>query len=243
MHPHVGVELTDVDVRTVGDELVESVQAALLEHGLVAIRDQELGPAELAAFTSALGTAEEFDTSPFAAYPQVLRISNLEGTDEAPPPYWHADGILQPEPPLLTLFYAEQVSSEGGDTLFLDAHRAYAELPAELRSRLEGLRSVQANGVEHPIARTHPVSGRRALYLDFGITVGVAGLDRDEAVALFTELRAHLERPGAVYRHQFRQGDLLIWDNVAVAHSATRAPGPRQARVMLRSTVRGGPTG
>jgi taurine dioxygenase len=243
LHPDLGAEIKGADACAASAELVETMRAALLEHHLVVLRDQRIGPAELAEFTRRFGVPEEFDRSPFPDHPQVLRISNLEGKKKYPPPFWHSDGLLQPEPPALSFFYAEQAPRAGGDTLFLNTQRAYDELAEQTKDLVDGLRSVQMNGAEHPLVRTHPVTGRRALFLDLGFTVRVAGLDRDEAVELFTRLKQHFERPGATYRHRFRRGDLLIWDNASTAHSATPAPDASQPRVMLRATVRGGPTG
>jgi len=243
LHPDLGAAVEGADACAATDELVAAIREALLEHQLVVLRDQLMGPAELARFTGRFGVPEEFDNSPFPDHPQILRISNLDGKEKYPPPFWHSDGLLQPEPPTLTFFYAEQAPRAGGDTLFLNAQRAYDELPEETKQLIEGLRGVQMNGAEHPLVRTHPVTGRKALFLDLGFTVRVAGLDREEAVALFTRLKQHCERPGATYRHRFHKGDLLIWDNAATAHSATPAPDASEPRVMLRATVRGGPTG
>jgi taurine dioxygenase len=243
LHADLGAAIEGADARAATDEFVETMREALLEHQLVVLRDQRMDPAELARFTRRFGVPEEFERSPFPDHPQVLRISNLEGKQEQPPPFWHSDGLVQPDPPALSFFYAEQVPRAGGDTLFVNTQRAYDDLPEETRGVVEQLRGVQRNSVEHPLVRAHPITGRRALFLDLGFTVRVAGLDRDEAVELFTRLKQHFERPGATYRHRFRRGDLLIWDNASTAHSATPAPHASQPRVMLRATVRGGPTG
>jgi taurine dioxygenase len=240
LHPQVGAEISGLDVRNMTPAALDRVRTALLEYHVLVFRDQRLAPAELVAVAGQFGEPEEFADSAYHDVPAVVPVTNQPG--KPTPPYWHPDGVLQPEPPSLTLFFAEQVPDEGGDTLFLNAQTAYDDLPEPDKERLAKLRSVQANGVEHPMVRTHPVSGKKALYLDMGLTVGVSGVPREEAVALFRDLREHYDRPERVYRHKFRQGDLVIWDNVSAAHSATPPPDPKHPRVMLRTTVRGGPT-
>jgi taurine dioxygenase len=242
LHPGVGAELRGVYLRNTAEDAVRRVRDALLSHLLVVIRDQKLEPADFAAVAGRFGEAETFADKGHPDCPEVMTVSNRPGKGDETPPYWHSDGMLQPEPPMLTLFYAVEVPKVGGDTLFLNAQAAFEALPEAERRRLGSLRGVQTNGVEHPIVRAHPITGRKALYVDLGLTVGVAGIPRDDAISLFRRLKHHCDRPEQIYRHRFRPGDLVIWDNAATAHSATETPPGGGARLMLRATVRGGPT-
>lgn len=220
------------------DHDVSLLRAAVREHQLLVLRDLELEAAELATFARRLGESEVFEHAPDPEVPEVLIVTNRK--EGRTPPYWHSDGMMQPEPPSLTLFYAKSVPAAGSETRFLDAYAAYESLPQDLRTRLDPLRGVQPNGVEQPLVRVHPETGRKALYLDLGMTVGVAGMERHEAIELFSRLRSHLNEPGRDYRHGARAGDLLIWDNASTSHSATRPADPRGRKVMLRVTLRGG---
>jgi taurine dioxygenase len=241
LHPALGVEVTSIDARAAGNGTIEELQALLVEHQLLVLREQELDPSALVEFARRFGEPEIFPAE--FAHPDsrsVLQISNRSERPSAA--YWHTDGARQPEPPSLTLLYAEQVPDEGGDTLFLNTYAAYEALDAEDKETLGGLRALLGTGVEHPIVRTHPVTGRRALYVDMGYTTGVKGVEREEALRLFRELDDYYSNAKWVYRHRYRKGDLAIWDNACVSHSATEAPDPeKHVRVMLRATVRGGP--
>jgi taurine dioxygenase len=242
LHPEVGTEIVELDVRDDPVAVAEQVRRVLVERHLVVLRRQDLRPADLVAFARGFGEVEAFPGLGDPECPEALAISNRADKGNQASPYWHADGMLQPDPPSLTFFYAIEVPEEGGDTLFQNAHTAFNALPAEDQRTLAPLRSVQPNRVEHPIVRNHPVTGRKALYLDLALTVGVTGLARADAVELFRRLRDHYECRERVYRHKFRKGDLLIWDNASIAHSATKAPAHGETRLMLRMTVRGGPT-
>jgi taurine dioxygenase len=174
LHPALGVEVTSIDARAAGNGTIEELQALLVEHQLLVLREQELDPSALVEFARRFGEPEIFPAE--FAYPDsrsVLQISNRSERPSAA--YWHTDGARQPEPPSLTLLYAEQVPDEGGDTLFLNTYAAYEALDAEDKETLGGLRALLGTGVEHPIVRTHPVTGRRALYVDMGYTTGVKG--------------------------------------------------------------------
>jgi taurine dioxygenase len=171
-------------------------------------------------------------------HPEVVALSSAQYTATH---YWHTDGLSRRKPSSMTLLCPRQLPDEGGDTLFVDARVAYETLPEELQRRLGGRRmAYSADGeITHPMVRTHPVTGRKALYLDLMIYQGrIVGMRSREKEGLLQALRAHVERPGAVYRHRWRMGDLLMWDNASVLHRAADAE-PRQLRVLHRTTIEG----
>jgi taurine dioxygenase len=184
--------------------------------------------------------------------------------------YWHSDLSYVPAPSRCSLLYAREVPvADGrvlGDTLFASAAAAYDALPEATKRRIAGLKAVhrygdryarmQASGgvrapltdeqkrqtpdVVHPVVRTHPATGRKCLYVNEGFTVAILGLPEDESQGLLAELTAHAVRPDFVYRHNWRRGDLLMWDNCATQHLAVGDYALPQRRLMHRTTVRGG---
>ncbi len=121
--------------------------------------------------------------------------------------------------------YPQQLPAVGGDTLFVDAYGAYERLPQELRQSLEHRRMIHHEGIAHPMVRTHPVTRRKALYLDLMVYRSrIEGMKSRDKEALIRELIAHVEGPDMVYRHVWRGGDLLVWDNAAVLHRGTEVP-------------------
>ena len=179
--------------------------------------------------------------------------------------HWHTDMSYTATPPRCTALHAIEVPSDGsrnlGDTLFANARAAWEALDGAERRRIEGLRAVhrfsaKERGVKrpvkltpeqiarhpdvvHPVARTHPVSGAKALYVREGECVGIEGMADAEAVALIKRLSDHIVRPEFQYRHRWRVGDLVIWDNCTVQHIALRDYEWPQRRLMHRVTAGG----
>ena len=179
--------------------------------------------------------------------------------------HWHTDMSYTRTPPRCTALFALEVPSAGGrnlgDTLFANARAAWEALDEADRRRLDGLRAVhrfaaKERGVKrpvtltpeqiarypdvvHPIARTHPVSGAKALYVREGECVGIEGMPDGEALPLIKRLSDHIVRPEFRYRHRWRVGDLLIWDNSVVQHVALRDYEWPQRRRMHRVTAGG----
>lgn len=229
-----------MDVSDLDSATVDAVLATLDEYGLLLFRDQHLAPEDLIAITRRLGVPERFpEARATSEFPEVCIVTNDPRQAPTQPVYWHTDGAQQPQPPGLSLFYAVRTPSSGGETLFADARAAYDSLPANLRNQIEGRRAILPSGLEQPLIRVHPRTGRRAIYADFGRTIGITGLDRDDARTVLRALRDHVTRPGAVYAHCWVPGDLAFWDNAALLHSATPPGDAEGRRIMWRTSVRG----
>jgi taurine dioxygenase len=179
--------------------------------------------------------------------------------------YWHSDMSFEDKPNLGTVVYAVDIPPEGGDTLFADLERAYATLPDTVKRRIEGRRAahtfakhyreVMAKGstrspltpeqlaalkdVWHPIVRTHPETGRKALFVNPGHTARIDGLDDAESEDLLATLFAHSLQPEHVYRHKWRVGDTVFWDNRRVMHQAETYDMTRYTRHMHRTCIHG----
>jgi alpha-ketoglutarate-dependent taurine dioxygenase len=179
--------------------------------------------------------------------------------------HWHTDMSYTATPPRLTMLYAVEVPHKNGrplgDTWFASACAAYDDLPAAMKKKIEGKRAIhrfaaKERGVKkpvaltveqiaknpdviHPVARRHPVTGRKALYVRKGECIGIEGMPEDEALPLIADLSDRITRKEYIYRHQWRVGDLLMWDNALVQHWAPRDYEWPDRRLMLRTTVNG----
>ncbi len=179
--------------------------------------------------------------------------------------YWHSDLCFEEEPNLGTIVHAVEIPPEGGDTLFADLGQAYAALPDALKQRIEGKRAahtfrkhyleVMAQGsprppltpeqfaalkeTYHPIARTHPETGRRTLFINPGHTTHIEGMPEQESRELLDTLFEHCLKPEFIYRHKWRVGDTVIWDNRRVMHNAEPYDMSRYTRHMHRTCIHG----
>ncbi|MDA0575569.1 TauD/TfdA dioxygenase family protein [Burkholderia gladioli] len=178
--------------------------------------------------------------------------------------FWHSDLSYKEKPSLGSLLHAQELPAEGGDTLFANMHLAWDALPEALKREVEGRRAehtylaryaelqarspwrpnltpeqiAQVKAVDHPIVRTHPETGRRALFVSEHFTTRIVGLPEDESRALLDELFAHSVRDEFVYRHQWREHDLVFWDNRSLMHLAAGTP-DHLRRKLYRTTIEG----
>ena len=178
--------------------------------------------------------------------------------------YWHSDMSYVEEPPLGSLLHAIEIPPEKGDTLYCNMYLAYEALPEETKQRLVGLHAAhsylasfegktksgyardtltdeqkaQLHEVIHPVVRTHPETGRKALYVNPGFTVRLVGLPEDEGAALLDELLVQASKPEFQFRHVWQPHDLVFWDNRCTMHHATPYD-TQYSRHMHRTTVKG----
>jgi len=191
--------------------------------------------------------------------PNIMFISNIRENGEpigALPDgemMFHHDMIHHEKPDKATLLYSVEIPSHGGNTLFASGYAAYETLDPALRDRLEGkwakhhynygsTQRGDKNGTEafaacsHPIFRTHEETGRKAVYVNRLMTIGIEGMDDEEAAPLLEALFDHAEKPEFVYSHAWSVGDLMIWDNRCSTHAREDFPSTER-RLMLRTTV------
>jgi alpha-ketoglutarate-dependent taurine dioxygenase len=188
-------------------------------------------------------------------------IGVYDGDDEEE---WHADNSFKPNLSRATMLYSVITPTVGGQTRFADATRAYADLPDELKEQIEGFSAVhsiqhlsvlqrQASGgqsssaagslaskpeVQHPLVLEHPATGARSLLLGSMVIRRIAGLPDEESTSVLTDLLARATNPQYVYTHQWTQGDLVVWDNLAILHSASPCDSARHRRLLYRASVR-----
>jgi taurine dioxygenase len=237
----LGAEIEGVDAsRAISTDVLTQLNESLVESQLLVLRNQNLTAEQQIAFSSNFGELEQF--SPHPHYPQHREIFPVSNREEEGylnvGHYWHHDGSFLETPTRLSLFYFLKAPIETGDFLFTNMYLAYETLPETRKQQVESLETVHRNGIVHSLVRSHPITGRKALYINMGLTTGIVGLSHEESVWLIRDLNRHLNRPEFVYRHKPKVGDLIICDNTSVAHFATYAD-PQYPQLQRRTTVAG----
>lgn len=256
-------EVSGVDLARFDDDAVATIKSAWLAHKVLVFHGQALDEDGLVAFAARLGELEiHLRQTRTSGRREVMLVSNKRengapigrlGNQEL---NWHMDQIFMAEPTAGTLLYAVEVTPEGGDTWFCDLGAAYDALSAGLKDKVDGRRAVhsaatadrrvgirlseeqrtRAPEVIHPLVRTHPLAGAKALYFSLNHTARIDGMSEDDSLPILDELRRHATQPQFVYAHRWRVGDLVLWDNAATMHR--RDPFPDHfARLMRRVGV------
>ncbi len=267
--PSFGLELQDLDLADEAALDRADLPGLLARHGVLLLRGQALTPEAQMAFARRFGSLESHAAYPAALrHPEhdellVVKRYQVDGRALRFGGQWHSDLSYTLQPSKASVLHALAVPPSGGDTLFADLAAAYAALPAETRAALEGLWVVHdlANGrqygdsppdaiarmraksppVEQPLVRRHPETGRPALFLSEWMTREVVGLGTEQSRRLLEPLLAQVEDERFVYRHRWRVGDTLIWDNRSTNHLAM---GDYEGtRVMHRCSIAGEPCG
>ncbi len=261
--PALGAEILDVDLR---DPIDEALKQKLLDtwhqHLVILLRNQTLDEDTQVRFAELFGPPAPVTSgrSFSVKHPAVMLISNIrqDGKPIGALPdgemHFHTDQCHQPLPAKATVLYAIEVPSQGGNTLFSNTYAAYETLPEETKQRLAGRRAFNAYDQDttlrsanydnarasawHPAVRTHPATGRKALYVNRLMTREIEGLPRHESDALLQMLFDHLEQGRFVYEHVWQVGDILMWDNRCTLHARTDfSAGER--RLLRRVTILG----
>jgi taurine dioxygenase len=255
--------------KPIDDATFAVIERTYNEYGVIFFRGQQITPPQQVAFTRRFGEIEFNifgERWSVSGSPEIVVVSNV--TEDGRPigvrragENWHSDMCYTARPPRGTMLYALEIPDlfglPLGDTEFASAAAAWEGLPKPLRQQIESRRAVfdftgrkrafpptQAEiqlypPVTHPIVRTHPFTGRRCLYVMRDDCVGIDGMEREEAEALIAALADHIVKPAFVYRHQWRPGDLLLWDNCTVQHRAVQDYDLPQRRLMHRTTMGG----
>ena len=267
--PQIGAEIHGVDVKTLDDAGFAAIYRAWLDHNVVVLPSQQLELDDFLRYSRRFGVVHPHP-SKSTRHPEVPEITvlgvNKFGPDGALDQAiyrrgaegWHTDGAYDQEPFKATQLYALAVPSRGGDTHFASMYAAYDALPPRLKERLDGLNGAFTYGgrrkktallneedrdwqpVFHRIVRTHPETGRKALYFDPGKILRIESVDEPESDAIIAELTELMIQPDAQYRHQWRKGDIVIWDNRCSYHRAAGDYPPEEDRIHWRVSIKEG---
>jgi len=265
--PQIGAEIRGVDVKTLDEAGFAAIYRAWLDHNVVVVPGQELALDDFLRYSRRFGVVVPHP-SKSTRHPEIPEITvlgvNKFGADgqldmaiyRRGAEGWHTDGAYDQEPFKATQLYALAVSDTGGDTHFASMYAAYDALPSRLKERLEGRLGAFTYGgrrkatallnpedrewtpVLHPIIRTHPETKRKGLYFDPGKILRIEGLDPAESDALIDELTERMIRPEGEYRHRWRKGDIVIWDNRCSYHKAAGDYPPEQDRIHWRVSIK-----
>jgi len=269
LKPGFGAELLDIDLKSADSETLDQVVRAFHKHGAILLRDQNMTPDALLSFIGLFGEPEDHTQKQFTlpGYPKIFILSNriVDGRPigaHNDGVGWHTDYSYKAEPVMSTMLYAVEVPEEGSDTLLADCCAAYDALPEEKKKELDGLvlhhsyqyfmatrefgraelteqQKAENPDVYHPLIRTHPADGRKALWVSTGTVKGIEGMDTDEALSLVDELVEFVTQDKFVFRHKWRVGDILMWDNRCTLHTGTLYDDTKYVRQMYRMWVKG----
>jgi taurine dioxygenase len=241
----IGAEITGVDLRTVGDEEVAEIRTAWLEHSVVFFRDQPLEPEAFLAFARRIGEPVEY---PFVkgidGFPEIIAVTKLPHETVNFGGIWHSDTVYLERPPMASMLVAREVPPVGGDTMFASMYAAYEALSPGMQRMLDGLYAVNTSAMadvsktredrrrddgseaddkeyvaEHPVVRTHPETGRKALYVNIAHTQRFVDMTEEESRPLLQFLFEHSVRPEFTCRFQWRPGSIAMWDNRCAMHN------------------------
>lgn len=256
----LGAQIIGLDVARITEEDARALHQALLDHHLLVIRDQPTADADLVELGKAFGPIVKARlVSPLTGRDDIMVISNIreDGKPVGQLPdgemAFHIDQIYKPNPCKGAALHAVEIPKAGGDTMFSNNVRAFEQLPAALKQKIEGLKATHSfqygetlkeNRVQaqerphatHPLVRRIPENGKRALAVCRLMTDRLEGLPEAESSALIEELCDRIEDPSNVYSHEWRVGDILIWDNRCTSHARTDFP-TTERRLMKRVTI------
>jgi taurine dioxygenase len=263
----VGAEVMGLDLRGPLDaETVAALRRVWLDRHVLLFRGQDLSEAEQIRFAGYFGRAMETQQSQNeerrpGADGRMMLVSNIRengkpiGVLDGGELQFHSDSAFLARPLMATVLYGVTITSTGGTTLFVNMHDVLDGLPADLRAAIDGRRGVNRfdfvvqvkteklgaaapAAYAHPAVRTHPETGRRALYVNRLMTEEIEGVPQDEGDRMLARLFEAIERSPSVYEHFWRPGDLLIWDNRSVQHARTDYP-PEEPRLLRRVGIEG----
>ena len=242
----LGAEIHGVDLAGgLDDATTGRIRQVLLDHLVIFFRNQDLTPAAFRDFTGRFGTPIEY---PFVrgleGFPEIIQVMKREDERTNFGGIWHSDTSYLDEPPMGSILLARELPPYGGDTLFANQYLAYEALSDGLRHTLDGLKGVNTSAkadvtrtredrvkdsgtatakqdyaAEHPVVRTHPETGRKALYVNIAHTARFAGWTDEESAPLLNYLFAHQVKPEFTCRFRWEPHSIAFWDNRAAQHN------------------------
>ena len=262
-----GAEVLGLDfTQPIDSETRAALGQAFADHHVLVVRDQNFSPGQFKAAVQLFGELQPHDKKErhVPGHPDVECISNEEivnGRRIIPGETFHTDHSNHPRPPKATTLFAVELPSSGGDTQYVNMHDAYDDLPDATKQRIAGLKAVHVYqskyspralaglneesrrelpppGV-HPLVRTHPENGRKALFLNPVRMESILGMEDADALKLIDELMQHATQRKYEYRHKWRHGDWVMWDNRSVMHQANPDYDMRERRYLYRLLLKG----
>src|ERR1019366_2076011 len=240
--PIIGAEISGANLaQPLSNRQMDEIHRALAENCVIFFRDQHLTQEQHLAFGRNFGELHIHPAAPHAPGHNELMIIHADKTSpRANGEGWHSDVSCDTDPPMGSILYIKQTPPKGGDTLFASMYAAYEALSDRLKAYLEGLTAIHDGeenyrgtyayaGVqdkatypraEHPVIRTHPVTGKKALYVNRGFTRRILGVPRDESSAVLAYLWNHAENPLFQCRFRWQENSIAFWDNRCVQHRA-----------------------
>jgi len=257
LHPSLGAEVAGIDLsRPIDPPTREALSQALAEHLALVFRGQALTPAQYLAAASAFGPPMEqhYSQHNMPDFPLIGMIWHRNG--QQPAEQWHTDHTNRERPPAATILYGVEIPTAGGGTSVASMRAAYVALPEDERRRLDSLKTYNSldsgktdtrqedrekygKPIEHPMVRTHPVHGSRAVYFHISKATHIEGMTPEASHAYMAELIERMIRPEIVYHHVWRKGDVLVIDDRATMHRAHGDYDRSQSRVLWRVIVEG----
>ena len=261
----LGAELNGVDLtQPLSADLQQAVRAALLQHQVIFFRDQDLSTDQFMRFAQALGQPIEY---PFVkgldGFPCVIEVKKLEQEKVNFGGIWHSDTTYLAQPPMGSMLLAKEVPPYGGDTLFANQYLAWETLSDTMKSLLDGLVGISSSAkadvsktredriksdgkasapkeyiAHHPLVRTHPETGRKALYVNVAHTAGIVGMSEAESTPILNFLFQHQVKPEFTCRFVWQPHSLAVWDNRCTQHNPVNDYNGFR-RVMHRITLAG----
>jgi taurine dioxygenase len=242
----LGAEIHGVDLsRPQSAETTAEIRRAWLDNLVIFFRDQDLSPAQYMAFAESMGTPVEY---PFVkgidGWPKIIEVKKLEHERVNFGGVWHSDTAYLPEPPMASILLAKELPPYGGDTLFANQYAAFEALSEGLKRMLDGMTAVNSSAradvsktredrlksdgrgdtpsrydSEHPVVRTHPETGRKALYVNIAHTARFSGWTEEESAPLLNFLFQHQVKPEFTCRQVWQPGSIAFWDNRCAQHN------------------------
>jgi len=264
---HTGAEVIGLDfTQPIDIETRVTLNRAFAERHVLVMRDQHFTPEQFKAAAQLFGELQPHDKRErhVAGHPDVEYISNdeiVDGKRMIPGETFHTDHSNHPRPPKATTLFAVELPTSGGDTQYVNMHDAYDDLAEDTKQKIEGLKAVHVYQSKysprllgkiseesrrnlpppgiHPLVRTHPENGRKALFLNPVRMESIIGMEDKQALALIDELMRHATQKKYEYRHRWRHGDWVLWDNRSVMHQANPDYDMAQRRYLYRLMLKG----
>mgnify|MGYP001822291549 CR=1 FL=1 len=261
LNPRIGAEISGISLADpLSDRQFQEVHDALMQHSVIFFRDQPLDVEQHKAFGRRFGKLHIHPGSPPPpGHPEILVVHADKDSKYVAGENWHSDVSCDEQPPMGSILHLWEVPASGGDTLFASMYAAYDALSERMKNYLEGLTATHSGehvyrgryadrggddsgrvypSAVHPVVRTHPVTGRKALYVNRGFTTRINELPRDESRAMLELLWSHCEKPEFQVRFSWEANSVAFWDNRCVQHMAIWDYYP-QVRSGYRVTIQG----